>query len=451
MIKGKVQLDFCDPLTGKVKERVGGENYFTDALNSLYNKAPMGCDRRTLDSTIIGTVEPELNLATTALGGVLLFPDTVATKMVDGVDYQLYEPMSHQPTAYSSYGTQDTADSKSGSYNIYESGDITNGYRFVHEWGSAYGNGVIKTICLTHKYGGTAYGQKNYFDNMGLLTMSNNIGVNCRYLGICDDYVYYCTPHYNYRSGEVRRIRRPLYEMYLNQQAFHNDNSELVYPFADNHNQGIRVCLSEADKKVYFISGDDWDSDTSTYDPNKLKITTVDISGTPTPESPEVINASSTIYAVCPSRYGTQAVKRGGYLYYVLSYDATTTTLRLCKINLSNTVDMEYIYVTDDNPYGELQLLPDTNDITYGNRFLIDTNDAVHKFTDNTDLRGRLVVGRKCGVWQPIQRLSVDSNRQDPLTWQINPYYMATKFVLNTAVEKLSTLTAKLTYEVTHV
>ena len=61
MIKGKVRLDLCDALTGRVKERVEGNNTFTDAINSLLNKCPCGADRFSLDSTK-AVNENQLNL-----------------------------------------------------------------------------------------------------------------------------------------------------------------------------------------------------------------------------------------------------------------------------------------------------------------------------------------------------------------------------------------------------
>ena len=72
MIHGRVRLDFCDAITGKVKDRIEGDNTFTNAIDSLLNKCPCGADRATLDGTK-NTFESQLNFVNSALGGVLLF------------------------------------------------------------------------------------------------------------------------------------------------------------------------------------------------------------------------------------------------------------------------------------------------------------------------------------------------------------------------------------------
>ena len=438
MLKGKIKFELRDAQSGKIKERIEGNNYFTDAINSLLNKAPMGCDRRTLTAnTQQLAMESEINIASSSLGGVLLFPDEVTA----GTN-TLYEPLTHQPTAYSRYGDRDGSDTKAGAFNNADSGDIkdengkTIGFRFVHEWGSTYGNGNIKSICLTHKYGGEAYGRRAYTGDKTLLTMGS-IGINCRYIGILGEYIYYWNRHSNLANGdEIRRIRRPCLEILINTPAFSNENSELVYTYSESGN--ARIGLSEADQKIYIMSGSGGTT---------KKLTTVDLSGI-TPSTTSTTLTFPTSIPLPQNRRFLAIVKRGNFLYFGKTIDEGN--LIVSKVNLTNTADYNEITAPINNMYGDLQLLEDTGDIICGDIFAIDGQDNVIDFTARNTGNLALIIGKRIGVWQAVERLSTDSTRDDPLMWQICPNYMATKFILDTTVTKTASLTARLVYEVTH-
>lgn len=156
--KGHVQLDLCDPLTGRVKERVEGENTFTNALDSLINDSPFGLGKGIFNNTSVNgsgdiNVTPINDIA---LGGCLLFRSF--TNPDDLNDF--YEPMSNQPTAYASklnLSDDIGVDVKLGEFNSIESGEVENGFRNVYDWSTSAGNGTIGAIALTSRRGGTRY------------------------------------------------------------------------------------------------------------------------------------------------------------------------------------------------------------------------------------------------------------------------------------------------------
>ncbi len=420
MLHGRVRLDFCDALTGKVKERVEGNNTFTDAINSLLNKAPMGCDRGQLGCSKVNG-ESVMDLAHTALGGVLLFPETVGNG--------LYEPLTHQPTAYSRYGARDELDSKTGAWTN-ESIAIEGGFRFVHEWGASYGNGTIKTVCLTNKYGAEAYGSKTYFGDKWRFTLGDM--VSSRMIGFCGDYFYFIDNHRYFNNGnKIKRIRRPRGEMLINQAPWSSEGIDSDFEYVCDTDYS-RVGISEADQKIYVLKG--------AYNSNKT-LDVIDLTdGTVTTST---LQNTSSIHAG-QSNYYHGICKRGNYIYFVENVSGTSGTVM--KLNITNTADVNTISVTIPARAGEIYLTEDTNEII-GNGFIIDTADVVHV----TETTNGIAVGNRFGVWQAFDEQDrTTSGSLDPLIWQINPYYMATKFVLEDAVTKTSALTMKLVYEVTH-
>lgn len=427
MLKGRVRLDFCDALTGKVKDRIEGENTITTAIDSILNGCPCGADRGTLDGSK-NRGESVCNLATTALGGVLLFPGTVGNG--------LYEPLSNQPTAYSRYGGRDEHDAKSGNWTN-ESIPLTNpeGFRFVHEWGASYGNGDIKTICLTNIHGAEAYGKKTAFGDRWLFSLPN-LGVSTRPLGWSGDYLYYAVMTYGtFDAGAViKRIKRPIYELLINQVEMIDANAEIVYTNgSSNDYNGSRIGLDSVGNKLYVLYG---------ANNNNKKLVTVDLStGT---QSEQTLAGTSGVKQVTGSSGGyTFVVKRGDYLYFTKeTRPSDSGVVTIFKINLNNNADTGEISITTASARGDLRLMTDTNEIN-GGGFIIGTNDTVYE----TETNSNYILGNRYGVWQEVR----DFTGSACSSFQINPYYMASKYELDEVKNKDTTMTMKLVYEVTHV
>ena len=445
MIHGRVRLDFCDAITGKVKDRIEGDNTFTNAIDSLLNKCPCGADRATLDGTKSTSFESQLNFVNSALGGVLLFPGDVTS----GAS-ALYEPLDNQPTAYARIGAQDTSDTKTGYFSETDSREISGGYRFVYEWGASFGNGDIKTVCLTNKYGGEAYGKTAYFGDKFLCLMPN-LGVNVRALGWCDDYFYYIKGH-NTRfdsNDEVKRIKRPLYEMLINQAAMLDTNAETFYTNGDTSAyNSSRVGLDPVGKKVYIMYGAAGTTKT-------LAVCDIASFNPLSPYTPATATTSTLTFSqsmpVISGNY-IMIAKRGDYIYFCKSY-ANSGAAVISRLNLNNNADYKEISVTTATANGDLVLMTDTNEIN-GAGFILGTEQTVGGETVipvyETTSQNQHVIMNRYGVWQAIKMISATGQGPNMIGFQVNPYYMASKFVLDSVKNKDNTKTMKLIYEVTH-
>ena len=144
IIRGDVTIQLRDALTGKVKFEERGHNMLTNGINSCLNGCPW--DMNKIDGCydgVVGTPFKTTPLFSQLLGGVMLFPSVL------GNDPDLlFPPFSNSPTAYSSMEAYVQTESKQGTFDSVSSGEITNGFRFVHTWGSAYGNGQIASLGL---------------------------------------------------------------------------------------------------------------------------------------------------------------------------------------------------------------------------------------------------------------------------------------------------------------
>lgn len=144
VLRGDVTIQLRDAITGKVKFEEKGHNMLTNGINSALNGCPW--DMNKVDGcydSIIGTKFPTTPIFSQLLGGVILFPSALG----NNADL-LFPSFNNIPTAYSSMEAYTQTDSKQGTFDSVSSGEIQNGFRFVHSWGSAYGNGQIASLGL---------------------------------------------------------------------------------------------------------------------------------------------------------------------------------------------------------------------------------------------------------------------------------------------------------------
>lgn len=446
MLKGHVRLDLKDPITGKVKERIEGENTFTDAINSFINKCPMGADRQHLyASSNYTSTEVAHNFTQTALGGILLFPD-----VVEGVDTStnpytvdtsvLYESWEHEPTGYARYGAQDTDDRKTGTFNGVLSGKIENGYKFVYDFATSQANGTIRSICLTHKYGGEAYGKKNMFlgtkYSLGLIAS----GSGAYYLlGFHGRYAYFINNKNKFTTGtNIYKLELPRMEMLIDQVDYNIANAEVIYT---NDVGDARICLSEADAKIYIISNGGSSSE--------KVLTTIDLTDPETPTTSTLsFDAQSGITDAIDQMF--VFAKRGNYMYIVVSSGTEDTVL---KFNPNNMAQWNLLDAPTNAGGGACNMyyMADNGDIS-ATSFVIDIADGIHAVTLPIP-SNPFTPGPRVGVWQAYSHApqgSGDAGRT-PLVWALNPTYLASKFVLESPVEKSVALAAQIEYRVTHV
>lgn len=146
VIRGNVCLQLKDALTGKIKEEIRGHNMLTNGINSALNGCPY--DLNKLDGSNDNNAQGfyYTPIYEKLLGGLILFPQSL------GNDPDLlFPPFTNMPTGYASCDSYQQGDPKQGAYDAVSSGIITNGFRHVFSWGSAFGNGQIASLGLAPK------------------------------------------------------------------------------------------------------------------------------------------------------------------------------------------------------------------------------------------------------------------------------------------------------------
>ena len=143
-LMGSVELILKDAVTGRVKEVVRHKNMLTNGLDSAINGCPWGLDQQDFAyNGISGSHWGRSPIHTQLLGGITLYPQALG----NNADL-LFPPFSNMPTGYASLDSYTQDDPKQGTYDSVSSGAITNGYKHVYDWGSAFGNGQIAALAL---------------------------------------------------------------------------------------------------------------------------------------------------------------------------------------------------------------------------------------------------------------------------------------------------------------
>lgn len=139
MFKGHTIIELTNVSSGE-KKRIESDNMFTNALTSHINESGIVIG----GSSIYANFLP---LRENAIKGILLFPDTLE-ESADNI---------YPKTAFMAHAGNDTgvgSDIHKGAYNETESGPITNGYKYVWDFTTSQGNGVIACLGLTnHSFG----------------------------------------------------------------------------------------------------------------------------------------------------------------------------------------------------------------------------------------------------------------------------------------------------------
>lgn len=163
MLKGHTLIELKDVATGEVRQ-FEDENMLTNALDYILNGNLCGHHNFPTD-------HPELcfPIVRQLLGGIMLFPETISENAES-----IYPPT--MPTGYGGSSTDASDDTRMGTYNLTESGEVVGGYKHVWDFTTAQGNGNISCVCLTHRIAGN--GLFNNLANMyyceGFTTTSYN-------------------------------------------------------------------------------------------------------------------------------------------------------------------------------------------------------------------------------------------------------------------------------------
>lgn len=145
-LKGICEFMLKDALTGKIVDKEVKENMLTNGLSSFYNGCPYALDKPTISGGNFAPTSQQVPVNDYGLGGVILFPQAL------GNDPDILYPdfASNPPTGFASKAAYVQTDSRQGAYDGNSSHTVANGFLNVYSWGSAFGNGTIASVALSH-------------------------------------------------------------------------------------------------------------------------------------------------------------------------------------------------------------------------------------------------------------------------------------------------------------
>ena len=385
---GMAEIILKDADTGKVKEVVRQKNMLTNALNSIFNKPPYGFGDAKLNNVVSVPTVSHQPIINTALGGILLFPHTLG----NDADMMYPDFDSNYPTGYASVSSYTQEDSRQGAYDAVSSGAITNGFRHVYTWGSAFGNGTIASVALSHK---NCHKYFNDLSNLGILRVADNN--NLRYIGNV-------TPHHTnnawliganskglffnggYGSYEsfpstpiVNKWKKKVYDVDLlfDNITFPADDFEDVFTYPA---WGF-FCVDE--DYLYYIRVTSSTSSSSTF-----TLYTIDLD-----DYESVTQTDYTVAANLLSNAGYKGdtfAKRGNYIYLFKANQAS-----VYKINLNNAADVTEIELPSGLTTPAAFGMSVVKDIIMGFGFIIGTDDVARASTGINGFR----MFNTDGVW----------------------------------------------------
>ena len=143
-IKGNTQIILTDAETGKVVKQTNDDNMVTNGVFEFIR-----CHGMTI-ADLFNNNDIKANPLTTLLGGVYLFHDS-QTEDADNIK----PDGGNALTANGAYDVSTAQGRTLGNFNASESGWMSdNIFRFVYDWTSAQGNGVISSVSLTSRIAG---------------------------------------------------------------------------------------------------------------------------------------------------------------------------------------------------------------------------------------------------------------------------------------------------------
>lgn len=425
IFKGHVRIDLCDPITGKVLERSEGDNFFTNAISSVYNGCPYGMDSRVTNPNNIVPAS-QMPLYDTSLAGVILWPNSLG----EGENDFFPNLDTDYPTGYASKEAYVVSDPKQGSFNAVESGPLPNnaGYKYVYDFAPSQANGQIACVSLSHK---NCY---KYFNDgsKAFIPPANLVETGYRtVIGANSDGIYFNGGHDSFDAFPQTPY---IYKFSRKQRKL-----GLLYDQSNILNSLERVFTSwQYDQYGYFNIDENYlyyikvttSAATSTFE-----MTTIDFA------TETVSTQSYTVAAYLSSNSnssrGDKFAKRGNYVY-IPGNDPS----KVYKINLTNVADVTELTIpTGASAFS--QGCCNFGDLIIGYGFTIDEADTVRSLALDSQNRSPLMFNRD-GVWG-VYAL--------PLSYRfgigICANYAATKYDLDNPLQKTAAKSAKVTYIVT--
>lgn len=159
MLEGKTRIELTNPQNNETEvfEEV---NMITNAVPDIFKYNPSGLLYPTTGTNTYFD-EEIFPVANKCFGGVLLFHEPLEEN-----PQKYYAPSTNEVIGYASDNVNSTDNSKRGSLNLTESKELKNGFKFVWDFTTSQGNGLISSIALTHYRGGRVfYGDEFNKDN----------------------------------------------------------------------------------------------------------------------------------------------------------------------------------------------------------------------------------------------------------------------------------------------
>lgn len=361
VLHGHVSLVLKDAVTGKVKEKIDKDNFFTVGLDSAINGCPWGLDHidfsygATPVSSSLFRTTPVINQL---LGGITIYPNSL------GNDTNLLFPdFTNIPTGYASLDSYTQDDSKQGIYDGVNSGAITNGWKHVYNWGSAFGNGQVAALALNPR------GAHTWCKDLSVALPSNAIGGG--YQGfMCD----------TGSSGIIAASEHGIFYRTL-------ETSPSTYAFADIKPFATNLLQAYVGTQptINTLSGitPKWTLPLSSYTANWQfignKLVNISVSGSNVTVTKFNLDdgtvASTDTYSFAAS-FGTgHCCINNGYFYCCKSSGGS-----IYKCNLSNEADVDEI--TDTSIVANDYCFDVGSNFVYGFNFILDgDNEVIQPFT----------------------------------------------------------------------
>lgn len=456
-LHGSCIVQFRDPVTDKVVDEERHENFFTRALSSVLNECPFGLNNPALFGLINNGTYSSDGVAKLGsiyewlLGGILVFPNSLGNDTDE-----LYAPFTNYPVAIGSMESYTHRSNKQGNFNSAESGQASNGFRYVYDWGTSQGTGTIASIALSHRrcYEYFNDGQIPFFPRTNVQNYDYPSGYISDFFSerghitpivCCDDGIV--TTAYDI-SNEKKKIRfyrvRPYDIQLLAATGYGIPNylpDGVTRPFSFVWEADLSsVFTGNTNIGYQFENGHLYGWQKNAEGSNAITIADIDIT------NGSVISSNSYTFTAPDSTTSQYhfAIKNG-FLYM-----PSKVAGKIYKCELANTTHVDEIAcnaVAYDNCWAT-----DGSDFIYGQNFVINngiTNDMIFTSANYNCGRGGFEASNRNiiyehGVWQVI-----GTPTYGRMGAQIKTPYLATKNNLDSPKNKSADKTMKIIYTVT--
>lgn len=397
-LKGHAVIELTDVKTGK-KERVEHDNIITNALKDFFDKQMPVIGAGNMNSYFLPIIEK-------ALGGIFIFSNTLTENINNIV---LPDAADAELTGYAGHVTSDGNDNRRGDFNAEESGAITNGYKFVWDFGTNDANGEIAALALTNEMAG--YHGYHYSPIEILRSSRNNTsntsgsykGLGVDYanpMGLNDEKMAQYAVELDSDAGTIKTIRKTdsttiLFETYkIDFKTVKLDN--VVATFAKINTETITISDSvqtETNDALTFVDGGDgfYYGLSSSYSSNtaKIKISKINKSTheyTPATDhtvgNVELLQMGTVVQYMQESKISP--VIRNGYIYSLCNKVKTNsryTKYDIIKISLTNPAEFTVLpnsnFQIHNAEYGADASMYLQNGLIITNGFAIDSDDRL--------------------------------------------------------------------------